>query len=631
MYIIKNETSGALLRNSSLVKRIFLNLYIFFAVCFAQPFQFALVADTHVGSTTGQADLELSVTDINQQTEIDFVILAGDLTEFGSDQELRLARQILDRLDKPWYVVPGNHDAKWSESGSASFVRLFGSTCFSLNKNGFLFIGTASGPDMRMSLGLVPKEQLDFVLHLLDQMEDKDQPIIFINHYPLNEELANASLVIDLLKRRNIQVCLFGHGHRNKLTHFTGIPGIMGRSNLRGPDRLTGYNIVRVDSQQISVAERTSGGSTQAAWCQLKLANHHFDGQVTARVSAERAVSPVGAQANWVWRVIDSSNIGTGITMEGHNALYANTHGEMVNLDSRTGQLIWKYRTKGKIFSTPAIGDGRVVCAGTDSLVYCLSLKSGKPLWQFKSGKSMVASPLIHESRVYIGSSEGLFRCLDLKNGRVLWQNDGIKNFVEAKPLFYQDKIYFGSWGNTFYALEGESGALVWKREKYSNRMLSPAAVQPVASHDKIFIVAPDRRMTALDAATGRVVWDSDAYSCRESIGLSQDGQWVYIKTMKEGNLCVFRTDTTAQVLVWQTSTGAGYEIAPTPILEHDGLVFMGTTRGILYAIDKHSQDVAWRFQVADALIYGICPAGKGKVLVTTIDGVVGCISYHPE
>ena len=97
----------------------------------AQPFQFALVTDTHVGGATGADDLRRTVTDLNGLVDVDFVILSGDVTEFGSDEELLLAKQILDSLEKPLYIVPGNHDSNWSESGANSFRQVFGSETFS--------------------------------------------------------------------------------------------------------------------------------------------------------------------------------------------------------------------------------------------------------------------------------------------------------------------------------------------------------------------------------------------------------------------------------------------------------------------------------------------------------------------
>src|SRR6185295_5251567 len=54
-------------------------------------FQFAWLSDTHVGSTTGEEDLRAPVRDINSQSNLSFVIISGDVTEYGSREQLQLA------------------------------------------------------------------------------------------------------------------------------------------------------------------------------------------------------------------------------------------------------------------------------------------------------------------------------------------------------------------------------------------------------------------------------------------------------------------------------------------------------------------------------------------------------------
>lgn len=166
-------------------------------------------------------------------------------------------------------------------------------------------------------------------------------------------------------------------------------------------------------------------------------------------------------------------------------------------------------------FSTPAIRGTRVVSPSTDGHIRCFDLRKGSLLWDHPTGKPIVASPVIRGRRVFTGSSEGVFRALGLKHGQLLWQFDSVKNFVETRPLIYQKGLFWLLGATTFYALHRKNGRLLWKREKYTNRMLSPAAVWPVAARGKIFIVAPDRRMTALDARTGDEIWDSGKWSCR--------------------------------------------------------------------------------------------------------------------
>src|SRR5439155_13604016 len=90
----------------------------------SESFRFAWLSDTHVGSETGEEDLRAAVRDINSITGLSFVVISGDVTEYGSLEQLRLAKQILSGLKIPCHVVPGNHDTKWSESGATDFPRL---------------------------------------------------------------------------------------------------------------------------------------------------------------------------------------------------------------------------------------------------------------------------------------------------------------------------------------------------------------------------------------------------------------------------------------------------------------------------------------------------------------------------
>ena len=117
------------------------------------PFRFAWLSDTHVGSSTAEQDLRAAVRDINSLTGLSFVVLSGDVTEYGSREQLRLAKEILDGLKIPCHVIPGNHDTKWSESGATDFARLWKADRFVFEHGGFRFIGLHQGPLMKMGDG----------------------------------------------------------------------------------------------------------------------------------------------------------------------------------------------------------------------------------------------------------------------------------------------------------------------------------------------------------------------------------------------------------------------------------------------------------------------------------------------
>ena len=103
------------------------------------PFRFAWLSDTHVGSSTAEQDLRAAVHDINSLADLSFVVVSGDVTEYGSREQLRLAKDILAGLKIPCHVIPGNHDTKWSGSGGSDFARIWGADRFAFDGGGFRF------------------------------------------------------------------------------------------------------------------------------------------------------------------------------------------------------------------------------------------------------------------------------------------------------------------------------------------------------------------------------------------------------------------------------------------------------------------------------------------------------------
>lgn len=619
-----------------LLKKIFLVVLLscFFSGFSQEKFVFAHISDTHIGGATATEDLELTIADINKNPQIEFVIHTGDVTEFGSDEELYLAKQILDKLNKPYYIVPGNHDSKWSESGCNTFIKVFGSENFAIEKHGYLFIGTASGPNMRMSPGQIPREHLTFLDSIVKNIKDPKMPIININHYPLDKGLANYYEAIDILKTKNIQLHLNGHGHANSTFNFEGIPGIMSRSNLSNSKQtsnselVAGYNIVTIDNGTITYNERQSGKETLPVWTSLKLENHGFSADAKKYERPNYAENEKQKKVSVHWQKQIASDIGCGIAVTPKLSFIATTKGEVIALETKTGSEIWRVATNAKIFSTPEVSNNTVVFGSTDNKIIALNTQNGKKIWEYATAKSVLSSPTVVNDIVYIGASDGIFRAINIKTGTLIWEFKEVNNFVETKPLVYQNKVFFGSWGNTFYALDQRTGNLVWKSEKSTNRMYSPAAVIPVGADGKVFIVAPDRYMTAFDVATGKELFYSKEYSCRESIGLDSKNKIVYIKTMKEGDLCAFDATSNDQKLISRVKTNLGYEIAPSALVVHKNLVFIPTQNGIVMAIDTNKNEIAWQYKVSNTLINNLVPTKNNEVFGTTMDGKVFCLKY---
>lgn len=596
----------------------------------AQSFRFAHVTDTHIGSETGAEDLRRTVFDINADPDIEFVILSGDVSEFGSDAEFRLAKQLLDSLLVPYYVVPGNHDANWSESGGNSFRKIFGAETFSFEYKGYRFVGTNSGPNMRMSPGQVPRENLVWMDSLFQSFGDSRIPLIYVNHYPQDTSLNNWYEAIDRLKKQNIQLIMLGHGHVNKKFNFEGIPGIMGRSNLRAKDTVGGYNIVTIRDGNAIYQTRRPDARTQEPWAEISLKEHHFERGTKSWPRPDYTVNEIQTNVEVLWRFQDDSDLGTGLTPYRSSIITANTQGFVYALSLDSGEKIWEFQTGGKVYSTPAVWKHYVVVGSSDGYIYGLSAKDGTLLWKVNTDKAVLGSAVIEKGVAYVGGSDGRFYAIDVRNGKKVWTFEEVKGFISSTPVFFDNKIYFGCWGNDFYALSASDGSLVWNwNNGYSNRMLSPAAVVPVYAKGKIFIVAPDRYMTALDAEDGELIWreKKDPFRVRESLGESKNEKLVYAKTM-DGELFGVSTDSSAMRIVWESELDLPYELAPSAIHATKKLVFVPSDNGLVSAVNAGTGSLVWQYKISNALVNPITPLRGNRVAVSSMDGTIVCLKY---
>lgn len=78
------------------------------------------------------------VKTINKIEELDFVVLAGDISDFGLSQEMEWVDEIFVKLNKPYIGVIGNHDMV--STGQKAYKRMFGELDFSFVYQGVKFI-----------------------------------------------------------------------------------------------------------------------------------------------------------------------------------------------------------------------------------------------------------------------------------------------------------------------------------------------------------------------------------------------------------------------------------------------------------------------------------------------------------
>ena len=588
------------------------------------PLTFAVVTDTHIGKSGNKVGLKQIVNDINSNLDVDFVLHAGDISDFGFEDQLEEAKNLMDGLKVPYYIVPGNHDTGWLFSGGLVYDKLWKEQKFMIDIKGVRFIGFSTGPYGRMSRGYVPLDQMRWLDSLVKSTPPK-QPVVFLTHYPLTDGLSNYKELIDKMQKLNTIAVFCGHGHANKLFDYGGIPGIMTRTAQSRQGTLA-YNIVNLTQDSLHVKKREVGRTGNNNWASLKVSGEKRSGNITLERQTRSPIAPEYKNVKAVWTFQDRGNIVSTPAVWKNQILFGNLLGEFKSLDPETNSINWSFKTGQSIYASAEIEGNKVVFASADSTVYCLNTRNGKLQWKYKTGAPVLASPVINNDHVFIGSNDSTFRALDLKNGKEIWAYNGIEGFPVSKPTVAEGKVVFGTWGKTLYALNIENGELAWKwRNDDYSQYYSPAMCIPVIQNGKVYMVAPDEKLREFDLSTGEQTFQSNRFRVRESLGGNNEEGWLLAKTMQD-SIVAWTTKGGKPESILNLSGGFGNDFSASMPVFDGHIAFFGTTFGRVYAVDVLEKKIKWVYQLSNDMVNTVRLLSDGKVIATSVDGKIGIL-----
>lgn len=235
------------------------------------PLRIAHISDLHAGEVTFQHDVMAKNIETINRMRPDVVVVAGDLTAAGYEDEYVEAAAILSQIESPKVIIPGNHDAR--NVGWVHFERFFGNR-FSrmrrgfdaeraerLRATGFTVVGVdSSEPDLDQ--GRVGRDRYQWIR---TQFADPDDIKIFAIHHHLVSVPGTGrerNIVMDagdlLAQLTNLDIDLIVSGHKH-VPFFWGVNGILiANSGTCATKRLRGltpssWNEVEIDASTIKV------------------------------------------------------------------------------------------------------------------------------------------------------------------------------------------------------------------------------------------------------------------------------------------------------------------------------------------------------------------------------------------
>ncbi len=301
----------------------------------------------------------------------------------------------------------------------------------------------------------------------------------------------------------------------------------------------------------------------------------------------------------------------------------------------------WKFKTGGRVISSPAIANGTVYVGSTDTNLYAVDLETGALKWKFATGSSVVSSPAVSGRSVYFGSYDGFFYAVDAATGKLQWKFEtagekryagkhlhGLQpkaetmpdpwDFFLSSPAVWNGAVYFGSGDGNIYAVDGASGAPKWRFQTGDVVHSSPAI-----SDGTLYIGSWDGYLYALDASTGAKKWSfktGDDADIHNHVGIQSspvvaDGM-VYFGC-RDGH--VYALDAGAGKQKWAYSTKGSW-VNNSPAV-YDGKVYFGWSEpGHLEAVDAKTGNLLFTVDTK-VPIFSSLAISHGLLYAGTFDG----------
>lgn len=253
----------------------------------------------------------------------------------------------------------------------------------------------------------------------------------------------------------------------------------------------------------------------------------------------------------------------------------------------------WVFKTEDEIRCSPTATRDMAFIGSYDNNVWALKLDNGELAWKFATKAGIASSPVLDEQNrlIMFGSEDNNFYAVDYRSGRLSWSH-ATKDRVRGTPRIEHGHVFFGSDDGKIYALSAANGRMLWAYDT-----TAPVRGRPFVTNELVIVGSETGEVLALTLSGARK-W---SYRTRKGVISSP-----YVDP-KEGICYVGSTDGFMYAVdanngfnSWRFRTNG--PIVSSPI-ESKGMLYFGSADGCLYAINAQSSRERWKYQIDKPIV----------------------------
>ncbi|PJJ09605.1 outer membrane protein assembly factor BamB [Flavobacterium sp. 1] len=165
------------------------------------------------------------------------------------------------------------------------------------------------------------------------------------------------------------------------------------------------------------------------------------------------------------------------------SVFFGSSDGNVYALNANTGELKWKFETKGSIHCSPVLYKNTLYIGSWDANLYALDIETGKEHWKFETGtkigfKGIESTVAIANDMVYFGARDPFLFALNAVTGKLVWKYDVAHSWIISSAVVDNGVVYVGT-SDTFalLGLDAKSGKELFRFKANGYVYSSPAIV----------------------------------------------------------------------------------------------------------------------------------------------------------
>lgn len=604
-------------------------------VCHAQKINFAFVSSPSIDKNRGTALLDTLVKTLNNIEDLDFVVIAGNLTTSGIDKEFVMLKSSLDKLTKPYYLLPNKRD--FHNANGWLFYNDTFSDRFVIKKNNKIFIGLSPSIPL-LNFNHYTLENLDWINEVFDTIKLNEE-LYFFSSEEFNNSAINWKTILKELSEKNLKLIINGNCKKTELRNLFGYSVWDSAPSFRYNKKTFDFSLFEISNDSIKIYNKDK--KIIAAFDKtIEIPKEKIEVE-----DIQSFTSTILMKTNLNATMLTSCNYW-------NNKIYASDQSGLISCIDTTGKILWEYDTNGNIFGKSVLADRMIAAATFQGDLITLSAISGEQIQSIGfddyittdlltinySGEKELMIPKLTQSitAVVFGTASGKIYCYDLETLQEYWVNDYAKDMVASKLINIDNKIFYTSRDGFLYCLDARNGITIWRWKEKAKTDLSDSRI--LCDGKRIFIVSQEGTLYAVNLLLGKLDWKIENYNIQPNIGISNNNKYIFAESMNNKFLIInsekgkiekeIKVDVSTKVgetFAKGTNEGLLMEASNRtslsyPIESPQGIIF--SNNGFLYNLDSKYNITKCLF-AGDAPLHPIEKISDDKFLVSNVDGTI--------